>query len=80
MRRLAAADAGGDVSTDPGADLLQIDDVGAVQDGQMHDEPGGAMQLVQHRQRRGVQPVLVHCQRAKLHQPRAQLIVAAVTP
>lgn len=46
----------------------------------MHDEPGGAMQLVQHRQRRGVQPVLVHCQRAKLHQPRAQLIVTVVTP
>jgi hypothetical protein len=40
---LATADSGGDRGHHPVADLLEVDDVGAVQHREVYDEPGGAV-------------------------------------
>jgi hypothetical protein len=78
MRRLASADAGGYRGGHPVADLLQVHDVGAVEDCQVHDQPGGAMQIVEEWDRRAVKPVLVHREGSEFDQPHAEFVVAAV--
>jgi hypothetical protein len=77
MRRLASADAGGDRRGHPVADLLQVHHVGAVEHGEVHDEPRGAVEIVQQGDRRAMQPVLVHRERSEFNEPHAQLVVAA---
>jgi hypothetical protein len=58
--RLASADTGGDGRDHPVTDLLQIHDVGTVEDGEVDDQTGGPVQIVQHRDGGAVQAVLVH--------------------
>ena len=78
VRRLAAADPGGDRRDHPVADLLQVHDVGTVQDGQVHDQTGRAVQVVQQWDRCAMQPVLVNRQRSELNESHPELVVAAV--
>ena len=90
VRQDRLADGGavcGLTATDPGrdrpvTDLLEVDDVGSVQDGEVHGKPGDAVQFTQQRGGAPHQPVLMHGQRAQLHQPHAQLVVpsAAAQP
>ena len=76
MRGLAAADPGGDGGDHPVADLVQVDDIGAVEHRQMHDKARGTVQFMQQRCGRAVQPVLVHRKRSQLDQPHAEFVVA----
>ena len=77
MRRLTAADPGRDRGDHPVADLLEVDDVGSVENREVDDQPGGAVQIAQQRSGGPHQAVLVHGQRAQLHQTHAELVVAA---
>ena len=60
----------------PVADLVQVDDVRSVQNREMHDKASSAMQFAQQRSSRPHQAVLVHGQRAQLHQPHTEFVVA----
>ena len=77
MRGLAPAHPGGDRLGHPVADLVEVDDVGAVQNREVHDEAGGAVQFAQQRPGRTHQAVLVNGQRAEFHQAHAEFVVAA---
>ena len=82
VRGLTSANPGGDCADRPITDLLEVDDIGSVQNREMHDEPGGAMQFAQQRTGRPNEAVLVYGKRAQLHQPHAELVVttAAAQP
>jgi hypothetical protein len=77
VRGLTPADPGRDRSDHAVADLFQVDDVGTVENREVYHESGGAVQFAQQRGGRSHEAVLVDGQRAQLHQPHAQLVVAA---
>ena len=47
VRGLTATDAGGNRGAEPAGDLLQVDHVRPVEDGEVHHQTGGPVQLVQ---------------------------------
>src|ERR1700722_654285 len=47
VRGLPATDAGGNRGAEPAGDLLQVDHVGPVEDGEVYHQAGGQVQLVQ---------------------------------
>ncbi len=59
------------------ADLLQVDDVGAVQHCEVHDKPRGTVQFTEQGPGGPHQAILVHGERAQLHQAHAELVVTA---
>ena len=65
MRRLASADAGRDRRDHPVTDLLQVHHVRAVQDREVNDQSGRAVQIVQQGSRGAVQPILVYGKRTE---------------
>src|SRR5205807_6722088 len=78
VRRLASAYTGGDRRGHTVADLLQVHDVGAVQDSQVHDQPGGAVKIVQQWHRGAMKPVLVYGKRSEFYQAPAEFAIPAV--
>ena len=63
----------------PVADLLEVDNIGSVQNRKVYDKPSGAVQFGQQRAGCSHQAILVHGQRAQLHQAHAELVVATAT-
>src|SRR5258707_749377 len=78
VRGLTATDTGGNRGTEPAGDLLQVDHIRPVEDGEVHHQTGGPVQLVQEWLRGAVQPILMHRERSQLDQSHAPLIVASV--
>jgi hypothetical protein len=78
VRRLPAANAGRDPHPERPADLVQVHDLRPVQHGQVHDQAGAGLQLVQVRQRDGAQLVLVRGQPAELKHAQSEAVASLV--
>ncbi len=79
---LATADASGKPAAHTVADFVQIDDVGAVQYGEMHDKTSGAMQFAQQRLGCAHHAVLVDREGSQFDQAHAEFVIvtAATQP
>lgn len=77
MRQLAATDTGRDYRGHAVADLVHVDDVGSVKDGEVNHQAGRGVKFVQLTQRGLVQAILVYRQGTQLDKAHAQFVVPA---